>query len=222
MSGAAASVGRVPLLQCLEPAALARLLQAAQTVRLPQGAVVFRPGDACSAYLLVVEGSVRVQMVTEGGHEIVLYRVEDGESCVLTTSCLIGATDYAAEAVVEQPTEALALPRPAFEALLAESAAFRRAVFASFGDRLREMLLLVAEVAFRRLDARLAEWLLAVRSQGQVRATHQAIAIELGTAREVVSRLLKELERAGLVRLGRGGLEVLDESGLRRLAAHAA
>ncbi len=222
MPDAAALAQHVPLLRDLEPDALQRLAEAAQLVRLSPGAVVFRPGDACRTFLIVVSGTVRVQLVTEGGHEIVLYRLTAGDGCVLTTACLLAGVDYAAEAVVESPTEALALPRPAFEALLADSARFRHLVFAAFGDRLREMLLLVAEVAFRRLDARLAAWLLQAARDGQVRATHHAIAVELGTAREVVSRVLKELERRGLVRLGRGALTILRADELRRLAARAA
>lgn len=222
MVAAAALAQRIPLLRELEPDALRRLADAAQLVRFPPGTVLFRPGEACRTFLIVVAGTVRVQLVTEGGHEIVLYRLAAGDGCVLTTACLLAGVDYVAEAVAESPTEALALPRPAFEALLADSARFRQLVFTAFGDRLREMLLLVAEVAFRRLDARLAGWLLQASRDGEVRATHQAIAVELGTAREVVSRVLKELERRGLVRLGRRSLTILRADALRHLAARAA
>lgn len=190
---------------------------------LPAGSVLFRPGEACSSFLVLLEGRVRVQLVTESGHEILLYRVDPGQSCVLTTSCLLAHEAYSAEGIAETPVRGLGLAAPAFERLLACSAEFRSFVFAGFAQRLGDLLLLVNEVAFRRLDARLAEWLLAREcgGGGLLQATHQAIAAELGTAREVVSRQLKAFERRGLVRLARGELTLLDPAGLGRIAALA-
>lgn len=207
----------VPLIGAFEPDAAATLLREGRIVRMASGTVLFRPGDQCTAFTLVLTGSVRVQLVTEGGHEIVLYRVEPGASCVLTTACLVAAQAYAAEGIAETEVDAVVLPLASFESLLGRSAAFRRMVFATFGARLQELVALISEVAFRRMDARLADWLLAAGAD-RVTATHREIAIELGTAREVVSRLLKEFERAGILELGRGELTVVDRTRLQCLA----
>ncbi len=188
--------------------------------------MLFRTGDACEGYLLVLEGSLRVSLLGEGGHAILLYRVGPGESCVLTTTCLLGRQAYPAEGVVETRLEGLLLPTPTVEALIEASPAFRRFALGRIGDRLADLLALVSEVAFRRTDARLAGWLVerSARLGRRLDVTHEAIAKELGTAREVVSRLLKELERRGLVRLGRGTVELAPRAraALARLAGRDA
>jgi len=163
----------------------------------------------------VLEGGLRVSLQDASGHAILLYRVGPGESCVLTTTCLLGGRTYPAEGVVEVPSRGLFLPSPAVEALIEGSPAFRRFALAQIGARLADLLALVSEVAFRRTDARLAAWLSErARACGpRLETTHEAIAKELGTAREVVSRLLKELERRGLLRLGRGTIELAPDAG---------
>lgn len=200
-----------PELAALDPPIRDRIVRDGLPVEFAAGKVLFRPGSACEGYLLVLEGSLRVSLPGEGGHEILLYRVGPGESCVLTTTCLMGGRDYPAEGVVEAPVRGLLVPVATVEALLDSSRAFRRFALARIGDRLAELLALVSEVAFRRMDARLAAWLVerSTRLGLRLEVTHEAIARELGTAREVVSRLLKELERRGHLRLGRGTVELL-------------
>ena len=188
----------------------------APSVALPAGTVVFRPGSPCERFLFVLDGSVRVQMIGESGREIVLYRVAGGDSCVLTTACLLAHEPYPAEGVAETAVRARVLPAAGFERLMGMDAAFRRFVFAAYGSRIAGLLALVQEVAFRRVDLRLARLLLA--HGPEVAMTHERLATELGTAREVVSRQLKEFERRGLVRLGRGGLAVVDAAALGNLA----
>jgi len=194
-----------------------RLVERSHRIEVPAGAVVFSPGSPCGAYLLVLDGSVRVQMIADTGREIVLYRVRHGESCVLTTAALVGDEAYAAEGVVEVPTAAVTVPRPVFDELLAVSDVFRRFVFTGFGKRVAEILATMQSAVFHRIDVRLARLLLAAAPP--FAATHREIAAELGTAREVVSRHLKAFERRGLVRLGRGAVEIVDRTGLDRLAA---
>jgi CRP/FNR family transcriptional regulator len=206
-----------PALAGLDRAARRRLA-AARRATVPAGEVVFREGDACSHYLMVLAGSVRVQMVSEQGREIVLYRVGGGQTCVLTTACLMGGQAYNAQGVVESEVTALMLPAAAFRDLVAESAGFRDFVFSAYGTRLSDLLLLVEEVAFRRVDARLAALLLARSEAGGMAVTHQGLAVELGTAREVISRQLKEFERRGWVRLGRGRVAVVRPEALAALA----
>jgi len=200
----------------LEPAALARMA-AARQVALRRGQGVFQPGQACAAFLVVTAGTVKVSTVTSSGRELLLYRVGAGETCVLTTACLLAEADYDAEGVTETDVTALAIPKPLFEELMALSPAFRRFVFSSYGVRLRELIGLVQEVSQRQVDRRLARFL-AERAGAPVELTHQEIAAELGTAREVVSRLLKQFASEGLVEIERRNIIVAAPERLARIA----
>ncbi len=196
-------------------------LRTAQLVELSPGDRVFGIGERCQGLPLVLEGSVRVQMIGASGNQIVLYRIGADDICTLSIGCLMSRHPYRAEAIVEEPTRAVVLPAPLFDELMDASADFRRYVMASYGSRLDWLMLLVEEVAFQRMDRRLAQCLLARHRDGVIEATHQHLAVELGTAREVVSRLLKEFERAELVRLERGRIRILAPERLRQtIAAH--
>ncbi len=195
------------------------VLDAAGLAALPANQAVFHGGSECGSYLLVLSGSVRVQVLGEGGREAVLYRVVAGESCVLTTCCMLSGDHYPAEAFTETPVRALLVAKPAFDRALETAPAFRRFVFANLGLRIAQVIERIEEVTFRPIERRLAAYLLSHNDgAGAIRATHQEIAVELGTAREVVSRHLKRLESAGLVRLGRSAVTLLDPQGLRHLA----
>lgn len=198
-----------PALQALDPQLRAHALAHSKPLHLPVGIQVFGAGDPCQGLPLVIRGCVRVQMTGASGSEIVLYRIVDHDLCTLSVGCLVAERAYRAEALVEEPTEARVLPHDLFEELMGASAAFRRYILTSYGSRLDTLMLLVEEVAFGRMDARLAQCLLARSRDGEVVATHQELAVELGTAREVVSRLLKDLERAGVLRLQRGRIAIL-------------
>lgn len=159
-------------------------------------------------------------MTAESGREIVLYRVDAGETCVLTTACLLAHEAYSAEGITESQVRAVTISARTFHELLGRSTVLREFVFRSYGSRISDLMLLVEEVAFKRIDLRLARFL-ADRADagGNLGATHQAIAVELGTAREVVSRQLKEFERQGLVALSRGRISVRDAAALREMCA---
>ena len=208
-----------PMLAAAPEADRRRLRASAQSLCLAAGVVVFRPGDTCQNYLMMVRGSVRVQKVSEAGREIVLYRVESGQTCVLTTSCMLAGERYPAEGVTETEVVARALPLASFHELLATSEAFRRFVFGSFGGRIADLMMLVEAIAFGRMDNRLARRLLVLGdSSGRIDITHQQLAAELGSAREVISRLLKEFEHHGCIALERGEIAILDPVALARLA----
>ncbi|WP_068803746.1 Crp/Fnr family transcriptional regulator [Thauera phenolivorans] len=205
-----------PVITALAPAARERLLRAAHWIEVPVGAVVFDERQACEGFPFVVEGSIRVSKCAPSGRELPLYRVGAGETCVISSSCLLGREDYNARGVAEAPTVLMLLPRPVFEALLAEPA-FRDFVFRLFADRISDLMQLIEEVAFRKLDQRLAALLL---GKGRtLHVTHQQLADELGSVREIVSRLLKGFADQGMVRLAREQVEIVDPAGLRRIAA---
>jgi CRP/FNR family transcriptional regulator len=205
-----------PVLAKLPAALLQRIVGALQTLSVPAGTVVFDERQPCRGFPFVLAGSIRVAKFSAGGRELPLYRVLAGESCIISSSCLLGHADYNARGVAEGPTTLALLPRPLFDEMLGEPA-FRDFVFALFSERMAELMQLVEEVAFRKLDQRLAALLL---GKGRlVHATHQQLADELGSVREMVSRLLKGFAGQGLVRLGREQVEVLDAAGLRKIAS---
>ncbi len=207
-----------PALQSIDDDVWLMTLAKAKTLSLPAGLTVFREGDVCQNYLLVLAGSVRVQKLSESGKEIVLYRVEAGQSCVLTTACLLSSEFYHAEAITETTVEAVAIPLSVFQKALAVPA-FREFVFATYGERITSLVMLIDAIAFGRMDARLARLLLTmVDADNVVHATHQILARELGTAREVVSRLLKEFERHGWLVLQRGCIHLQQRQVLAEVA----
>ncbi len=208
-----------PALAALGPEDLARLAGRATAVHLPPGKAVFAEGTVCEAYLMVLNGSVRVRKISEQGREIVLYRVERGQTCVLTTACLMNAGPYGAEGLTETDVDAIALPKTAFERLMDSAPAFRQFVFSAYATRVSDLLMLIEEVAFGRIDVRLAQFLLARAGNEDAiwLGTHQDLATELGSAREVISRQLKDFERRGWVLLGRGRVTLRDTGALRSL-----
>lgn len=212
-------VSNFPELTAISDPVWLRAAASAQTMRVPSGTVLFRAGDGCKGYVLVIDGSVRVQKMDADGHEILLYRVEEGQSCMLTTTCLLGHGDYPAEGVAETETELVMLPAEAFQAALADSEAFRAFVMRSIGRRIADLMALIEDVAFGRMDVRIARRLsLHKQPSTPFRITHQEIAAELGTAREVVSRVLKDFERRGWLKLHRGKIEILDADAIREAA----
>lgn len=209
-------VALYPVLAKLPAGMLPRVYEALQTLSVPSGTAVFDERQPCRGFPFVLAGAIRVAKVSAGGRELPLYRVMAGESCIISSSCLLGHADYNARGVAEGPTTLALLPRELFDEMLAEPA-FRDFVFALFSERMAELMQLVEEVAFRKLDQRLAALLL---GKGRtVHATHQQLADELGSVREMVSRLLKGFAEQGLVRLGREQVELLDPAGLRRIAS---
>ncbi|ADQ83870.1 Crp/Fnr family transcriptional regulator [Methylovorus sp. MP688] len=205
-----------PALMALEPEARSLLLKHARVVEAPVGTIGYEEGTPCHAYVLRLAGQSRVFKLSSSGREILLYRVTGGETCVLTTTCLLGSSDYPASTVVEEPIRDILVPAAAFHEMMLESRVFRRFVMENYGALISDLIVLLDEVAFHSLDARLAKLLLEEPGD-QVRRTHQQLADELGTAREVVSRQLKRFEQKGWLALGRGKLELLDRAALERM-----
>jgi CRP/FNR family transcriptional regulator len=207
-----------PTLQGLDANELAAVLAGAELVDLPAGTALFGAGSPCRQFPFILRGSIRVSKVGEG-RELQLYRVGPGESCVLTSSCLVGNSDYPASGTVEADARLVVLSREAFDALMARHAPFRQYVFGLFAERLTDLMGLVEAVAFHKLDRRVAAALL---GHGRtVSLTHQQLADEVGSVREIVTRVLRGLADDGCVRLGRGSIEITDAGALRRIASGA-
>jgi CRP/FNR family transcriptional regulator len=198
---------------------LERIAQSAAYRRVPAGTVMFSERSPCGGYPLILAGSVRVLQRYPNGRELQLYRVKPGESCLLSGSCLLGQADYDATGIAESELELLILPPAEFNALIATDETFRRHVFAMYGERLSALMQVVEAIAYQKLDQRLAALLVNRDAEGgEIHATHQALADELGSVREIVSRLLRSFEDRGWVDLGRERIRVLDRHALAAAA----
>ncbi len=215
-------LNRLPLFTQAPTELRKELLDAATVVHLHAGDFFLREGDTCAHFAIVVSGRMRVFKLGEGGQEITLYHVGAGEACPLNVSCILSDRTVPAMARVEEAVEAIVVPAPTFRSWIAAHESMRAFVFQMFSNRLPEVMSLVEEVAFRRMDRRLARRLLELlgdEPKGHAEITHADIAADLGTAREVVSRLLKEFERLGAVQLTRGRILLQNRATLRALAA---
>ena len=187
--------------------------------RLPAGTVLFRPGDDAQGFVLVSRGAVSVFLTGRNGREISLYDVRPGQTCVQTTLCLLGESHYSGEARAATEVEIIVVPRGVFARWLDERPRFRSFVFRAFGARLAEVTAILEQVAFVKIEARLAgELLRRADAEGVVRVTHQELAVGIGSAREVVSRRLEILAREGVVSLDRGTVRIVRPNDLREIA----
>ena len=201
-----------------EESAVIELMGAAKTLKIPAGTTLFEPGGSCQHYLLVLEGVAKVQILTPGGRELLLYKVNSGNPCTMTTSCLLGASDYPAFGVAETDMTAFAIPSEAFNQALNQSTFFREFVFKGFSSQIARIIGRMEEWVEGDIDQMLARTLLQSATVNQVSKTHQELAIAIGSAREVVSRHLKRFEQQGWIRLGRGQLEILNREPLIQIA----
>lgn len=214
-----------PLLQSLPEPLLAQLA-AQPVIDLPSGTQVFETSADCAAFPILLSGAVRVFRYLANGRRIELYRVTADEPCILSIGCLLGGARYPANGVTCGPTSVVMMSPGLFNECLAKHAGFRTALFHALGDRLVHTMELVEEVATLRLDVRLAAALLAHAEQDcgsaahdAIGITHQALADELGTVREMISRLLDDFAQQGMVELGRGRIRIAQRDRLRALAA---
>lgn len=200
----------------------ADLASGSRVVSLAAGTPVFAPGQSADNLLLLLDGTVRVQQKSETGREVFLYRVHAGESCVLTTACMLAFEEYSADGIAETDVTAVAIPRKTFDDLIARSPVFRQFVFTAYSRRITDLFTLIDDIVFQKMDVRLASRLLELADEEQVvRATHATLASELGTAREVISRALAEFQRRGWVEQSRGEVRLIGRSGLERLVRSA-
>lgn len=204
-----------PILRELPAGPLDDLLSNATSMSVPAGTVIFDENQACQGFPLLLSGSVRVIKASTNGRELLLYNVAPGESCILTSSCLLGHTAYHARGIAAQDAELVTLPPATFKTLVNDHEPFRNYVFSLFSERMSDLMQLVSAVAFQKLDQRLAALLASKPSP--IRTTHQALADELGSVREIVSRMLKSFAEQGWIKLGREQIEVLDADALGKL-----
>ncbi len=193
------------------PALVSEILSISNIKTIPGDVQIYSEGDSCSAIAFVISGEIRVFKIGEGGREITLYEIERGETCILNASCILSNMSYPAHALTVLDSELLLVPAQEFRRILDRFEEMRDFVFNLLSRRLTSVMALVEEVAFGRMDLRLMEYIEEKSEDGNLNATHQKIANDLGTSREVVSRLLKDFERRGKIRLSRNLIQITDE-----------
>lgn len=201
----------LPILQNADARFVREFQEAAIFARIAPGQDVFVEGDQADGIALLISGVVRVYKIGETGREITLYRFGNGSSCILTANAILSDQHFPAIATVEQAAEAMIIPADIFRDWVRRYDLWRKFVFDLLSQRLSALMTTVDAVAFQRMDRRIASFLLdQARVQNPLRITHQQIAAELGSSREVISRLLEEFVNDGSIRTGRGLIEVLD------------
>jgi CRP/FNR family transcriptional regulator len=205
----------MPILQRADASLVNELKQHAQFVRIPAGQDVFVDGDRVDGIALLLSGVVRVYKIGETGREITLYRFGLGQSCILSANAILSQKSFPAIATVEEDAEAVMIPADVFRKWVNKYDLWREFVFDLLSERLSTVMAVVDEVVFKRMDRRIASLLLnQAKVQNPMRVTHQEIAAELGSSREVISRILEDFSREELIESGRGTIEVLDFEGL--------
>lgn len=211
--------GRFPLFRTAGPDVQAELFQHAALVQIPAHQFICLEGNKCSGIPLVLEGHARVYKLSEAGREITLYHVEPGDSCILTASCIMSGIEFPAFVATETDVEAIVVPPAVLQRWVKQYEVWNEFLWAMLASRFAEVISLVQEIAFQRVDKRTADYLVhAADADGLIKKTHQDIAADLGTSREVISRILKEFEHSGLVTLSRGEIHAKDLIELRRTA----
>jgi CRP/FNR family transcriptional regulator len=206
----------LPFLQNGDPELTREFQRAAYFAKIPGGREIFVEGDVVDGIALLISGTVRVYKLGETGREITLYRFGEGQSCVITANAILHQQQFPAIAMVEEDSEAVMIPAEIFRDWVRRYDPWRDFVFNLVSERLARVIEIVDVVAFQRLDRRVASFLLK-RSQHQnpIKITHQEVANEVGSSREVISRLLEEFTKQEFVRLSRGEIEILDPEGLQ-------
>ena len=196
-----------------------QIAEAGTFAALTPGTTFYREGEMCQHFAVVGTGDIRVFKTAESGREMTLYHVQDGQPCFVNMLCILLGRPAMATAIVEAPTEAVVVHGPTFRDWVNKNAVVRDYVFETMAHRLVDVMTLAEEIAFGKMDRRVAGLLVQRFSRDRaIAVTHEELAAELGTAREVVSRLLKDFEGMGAIAMARGRLELRNASLLRDFA----
>ncbi|MEW6677917.1 MAG: Crp/Fnr family transcriptional regulator [Pseudomonadota bacterium] len=209
-------LAQFPIFNALAASDLEEALRAAHVRRVLKGSTPFATNSPCMGFSMLLDGTIRVVKLGANGREVELYRLQPGESCLISSSCMLGKANYSATAVAQTDLLVFTIPPTVFKSLMARNEAFREFVFSQFSQRLADLMMLVEAIAFQKLDQRLAHLLL--EEGPELKTSHAKLADRLGTVRDIVGRLLKNFEQRGLVSLGRERVRVLDDAGLKEVA----
>ena len=188
---------------------LEKLLANGLKRNLSKGDSLYFEGDQCQGIGFLLSGEIRIFKIGENGREITLYEVFPGETCILNASCLLSNQRYPANAAATADGTIIFIPAGLFMGMMSESVIMRNFIFSLFSRRFNEIIELLEEVTFGKLNQRLSEYLIEKSSNDLLLTSHQTIANDLGTSREVISRLLKDFERKGQVALSRNQVKII-------------
>ncbi len=208
----------IPFLEIKDENLREVFLKNGSIANLPKETLVFEEGSTTNNLAVILSGKIRVYKLAESGREITIYRINKGESCILTISSILSNLPYPARAVVEEDITALIIPANVFKELINKDENWRAFTFGLMNTRFTNVITIVEEVAFRRMDERIAEFLILQLNTGnslELNITHQEIAYELGTYREVVSRILKDFEKENILKLSRHKISIVDDVKLK-------
>ncbi|MEB2780634.1 Crp/Fnr family transcriptional regulator [Algoriphagus sp. C2-6-M1] len=197
-----------------DPALLAQILEKGQLMNLEAGKVLMEPGQFIKMVPIVLDGSIKISRMDDEGRELFLYFLDAGETCALSLTCCSSSKASEIKAVVEEDAKIIAIPISAIDQFSNEFKQWKDFVANTYQDRFQEILVALDAVAFKRMDERLMRYIVTKMKQlksNELRTTHQEIANELTTSREVVSRLLKQLERKKWIELGRNVIYIRDD-----------
>jgi CRP/FNR family transcriptional regulator len=184
----------------------------AVTKTINKGQFLTIEGDRCGYFPIVKSGIVRVYKLGENGQEFTLYRINPGESCILTISCILSNNQFPALAFIEEDCELILIPSEIFNSWVKKYSLWNEYVFGYMSSILNKVISVIESFVFTRTDFRIIEFLLkhSVEPGDEIILTHQNIANELGTAREVVSRILKNLEKEKVIEIARGKIKIIN------------
>lgn len=193
---------------------------AGRYIELPAGVSICEEGQQCAQLALLLDGVGRVYKLSPGGREVTLYRIEAGEACVLTASCILNQDSFPAMAVTETPVRAIVVSPEKVRGWICQDSQWQYFIFGLLSYRLASIISVVEEVAFKRIDVRLAEKFAHSLARGEdgLQITHAELAADVGSSREVVSRILKDFAERGLIETGRGHIRLSDRSAIEKLS----
>lgn len=204
----------------LKPEKRENLLNQLTYIKYPPGKIIMKAGYTCENTFFLLKGSIRVYKVSEKGRELTLYRIQRGEMCLMSIACIMSSSNFPAQAQIEKETEILALPASTFKRYLSSIPELQEFVFGKVFSRLQDVMLTVEDIAFKNIETRIASFLISTVEQNQetLNLTQAEIAKEIGSAREVVSRTLRDFAARGAVELGRGKITIIKQRFLEDLA----
>lgn len=193
---------------------------ACRYMELPADVSICEEGQQCAHLAMLLDGVGRVYKLSPAGREVTLYRIEAGEACVLTASCIMNGDSFPAMAVTETPVRAIVVSPQKVRGWICAEAQWQRFIFGLLSHRLASIISVVEEVAFKRIDVRLAEKFARCLDRGEtsLQVTHAELAADLGSSREVVSRILKDFVQRGLIETGRGSIRLVDRQAIEQLS----
>ncbi len=192
----------------------------AQYMEIPAGVSICDEGQQCSHLAMVVAGVGRVYKLSSSGREVTLYRIYGGESCVLTASCIMNHDSFPAMAITETLVRGFLIPPASVRRWFCEEPQWQKFIFGLLSHRLSNIISVVEGVAFKRIDVRLAEQFARELTRGVdiIHKTHADLAADVGSSREVVSRILRDLTHRGLIVVNRGYIEIIDKRAIVKLS----